>query len=494
MTAVPTIGVEEEYLLLDPATGGPVPAAPRVLRRTEHLSWPRAELMQYQIEAATGVCAGLDEVRDQLWRMRGRLSEAAAGEGCRLVASGISPYAGPGLESVTALPRYQELARRYPAMTACAGTCACHVHVAVPSRDAAVRALARLRPWLACLLAVAANSPITAGRPAGWQSRRYAMVSRWPTGRAPGLWRDSAEYDAAVRDLIGRAEALDEGSVYFLARLSPRYPTVEVRVADICPDVDTAVLLAGLVRGLVMTALDELPEPGGSSFVDRGLVAAARGGLAGTGVDPRSGLAVPQRCLLDRLRAHVDRALRDAGDAETVDRGLALLAERGTGADRQLRYWRADPRPAGFIRALARTTLTAPDAGQGAHLAALAVQLQTLHDLGVAFGVPGELVAAQARELAAVRDALRRYGRAVPAGPGRFADAGDQRRFDHLLRQGATDRSAALDVLHQTLAGILAVVDAALPRPDAAGVREMYLDLYAATLRQSRRLLSTLDR
>src|SRR4051794_10674467 len=184
MRSVPPIGVEEEFLLLDPLTGRPVPAAPEVLRRTERMSGPGAGLMQYQIEAATGVCAGLEEVRSELWPMRRRLSETAADEGCRLVASGISPYANPGLAFVTDQPRYHELARRYPRYTAGSGTCACHVHVAVPSRDAGIRVLARIRPWLGPLLAAAANSAVSGGRRTGWHSRRFLMLSRWPTGRS----------------------------------------------------------------------------------------------------------------------------------------------------------------------------------------------------------------------------------------------------------------------------------------------------------------------
>ena len=128
-------------------------------------------------------------------------------------------------------------------------------HVGVPSRDVGVQVLARLRPWLAALLAVTANSPIAGGHDTGWASWRYTIQARWPTAVPPAVWPDAAAYDTAVRRLIGRGAALDERSVYFWARLSPRYPTVEVRVADVRLDAGTAVLLAGLTRPLVATAL-----------------------------------------------------------------------------------------------------------------------------------------------------------------------------------------------------------------------------------------------
>ena len=211
------------------------------------------ELMRFQFETATPVCSSLGEVGSELRRMRRLAASAAEHAGCRLVASGTLPYGRPGLAAVTDQPRYRELARRYGPRVADAGTCGCHVHVGVPSRDLGVQVLARLRPWLPPLLALSANSPVAGGRDTAWASWRHRVWSRWPTARPPAAWRCAAEYDAAVGRLIRRGAALDEASVYFLARLSPRYPTVEVRVADVCLDVDDAVLLAALVRALVAT-------------------------------------------------------------------------------------------------------------------------------------------------------------------------------------------------------------------------------------------------
>ena len=100
-------------------------------------------------------------------------------------------------------------------------------------------------------------------------------------GWRPAAWTDAAAYDAAVRRLIGQGAALDERSVHFLARLSPRYPTVEVRVAEVCLDAGTAVLLAGLTRALVATALAEARrDAGGSAAGPAGRRGAGRRGPA----------------------------------------------------------------------------------------------------------------------------------------------------------------------------------------------------------------------
>ena len=238
-----TLGVEEEFVLLDPSTGATVLAAAELVRMLGGEPGVRTELMRFQVETASAVCTSLDEAGRELTRLRRLAADAAAQLGCRLVASGVAPYGTPGLAAVTGQPRYRELARRYGPVVAEADTCACHVHVGVPSREAGVQVLARLRPWLAPLLAVSANSPIAGGHETGWASWRYPIWSRWPTAVPPAAWPDAAAYDTAVRRLIGHGAALDERSVYFLARLSPRYPTVEVRVADVCLDAGTAVLL-----------------------------------------------------------------------------------------------------------------------------------------------------------------------------------------------------------------------------------------------------------
>ena len=358
-----TLGVEEEFVLLDPTTGVTVLAGPDLVRMLGGEPGVQQELMQFQVETGTRVCTDLDDLGRELVRLRRLAAAAAAQLGCRLVASGIAPYRTPGLAALTCQPRYHELARRYGPVVAEAGICACHVHVGVPSRDLGVQVLARLRPWLAPLLAVTANSPIADGRDTGWASWRYTIQARWPTAVPPAAWPDAAAYDTAVGRLIGRGAALDEGSVYFLARLSPRYPTVEVRVADVCLDAGTAVLLAGLIRALVATALAEARRgtpvataPAGQ--VAAALAAAARQGLAGAGVDPFTGQAVDAPALRSRLLDHVYPALRDHGDTETITRLLHRLDRRGTGADRQRALFTSAASTPAFITALARATLS----------------------------------------------------------------------------------------------------------------------------------------
>ena len=135
-----TLGVEEEFVLLDPSTGATVLAAPELVRMLGGEPAIQQELMRFQVETGTTVCTSLDEAGRELIRLRRLAAAAAASLGCRLVACGVAPYRAPGLAAVTPQPRYRELARRYGPVVAEAGTCGCHVHVGVPSREAGVQA------------------------------------------------------------------------------------------------------------------------------------------------------------------------------------------------------------------------------------------------------------------------------------------------------------------------------------------------------------------
>jgi glutamate---cysteine ligase / carboxylate-amine ligase len=359
-----TLGVEEEFVLLDPCTGAAALAGPDVARMRDGEPGIRPEVMRFQVETVTRVCTSLDDLAAELTRLRRLAADAAASAGCLLAATGIAPYRAPGLAALTDRPRYRELAQQFgPLVAEAGGACGCHVHVGVPSRDLGVQVLTRLRPWLAPLLAITVNSPIVGGRDTAWASRRYPAWSRWPTAVPPAAWPDAAAYDAAIRCLIERGAALDEQGIYLLARLSPRYPTVEIRVADACLDVGTAVLLAGLTRALVATALAEAcqgtPLPAAPTrHVNAALAAAARYGLAGPAADPFTGQAADPRSVRSRLLDHVYPALTGRGDAPTITGLLHRLDHDGTGADRQRALFTRAASPPGFVRALARATLS----------------------------------------------------------------------------------------------------------------------------------------
>lgn len=364
-----TLGVEEEFVLADPATGGVALAAPRVLELLDGEPSVMPEFLRFQIETATRIHTGLDEIRADLLGLRRLVADAAAHAGCLVLASGTPPCGDlPGLPGVTAEPRYRALAARYPALLPEAGTCACHVHVGIPSPALGVRVLAGLLPWLAPLLAISANSPLAHDADSGWASGRYPLWSRWPTANPPLDWPDATAYAASVDGAVRRGEALDANGVYYYARLSPKYPTVEIRIADVGLTAEDAVLLAGLARALVVTILAEAragvaPRPVRSARVVASLTAAARGGYPGPGIDPFTGQVLPNHVLVDRLLEHVQPALQATGDFATIDRQLAAVRAGKTGAARQRALFAETGSPAALVAELASTTL----AGRGGY-------------------------------------------------------------------------------------------------------------------------------
>ncbi|WP_370964297.1 glutamate--cysteine ligase [Amycolatopsis sp. cg9] len=358
-----TVGVEEEFVLVDPATGGVSLAAPRVLELLDGEPAVMPEFLRFQVETATGIHTDLADVRADLLGLRRLVADAAGRAGCLLLASGTPPCGDlPGLPGITPEPRYRALAARFPALLPEAGTCACHVHVGIPSPALGVRVLAGLRPWLAPLLAISANSPLAHDEDSGWASRRYPLWSRWPTAKPPLDWPDETAYATSVDDAVRRGAALDAHGVYYYARLSPKYPTVEIRIADVGLTAEDAVLLAGLIRALVVTILAEAragvaPRPVRTALVEASLTAAARGGHPGDGIDPRTGEVLPQHVLVDRLLAYVRPALQANGDLATIDRQLAAVQAGETGAARQRALFAKAGSPAALVAELASATL-----------------------------------------------------------------------------------------------------------------------------------------
>jgi carboxylate-amine ligase len=205
----PTVGVEEEFLLLDPRTGAVVPRAPEVIGACHAPGLVVAEVMSYMVETRTPVCRTLDDVHAALRQSRRLLARAAAHQGAVSVALGAAPFGLPPAPLVTDTPRYAELARRFPAAMRSAGTCACHVHVEVPNRQLGVQVLLRLRRWLPALLALTANSPVWEGRDSGWASHRIRLVSLWPTAMPLPAVSTTEEYDGVVHHVVTRGDALD---------------------------------------------------------------------------------------------------------------------------------------------------------------------------------------------------------------------------------------------------------------------------------------------
>ncbi|WNZ14123.1 glutamate--cysteine ligase [Streptomyces sp. 11x1] len=334
-----TVGVEEELLLVDPETGEPQARAAAVLARVALEGTGQdvfeKELHDEQVEFATHPQSSMADLGAEIVRCRKDAARHAEGLGSAVVALATSPL--PVSPTITVNSRYRWMAREFGLHTQVQLVCGCHVHVSVESDDEGVAVLDRMRPWLSVLRALSANSPFWQGHDSRYASYRSQVWDMWPMAGPTDVFGSAERYHQCVTDLIATGVVRDEGMIYFDARLSQRYPTVEIRVADVCLHPDTAVLVAALARGLVETAAREWwagVEPLGHSagLLRLATWRAARSGISENLLDPVTMRPRPAVEVIRSLLDHVADALADHGDADLARNAVAELTRRGNGA------------------------------------------------------------------------------------------------------------------------------------------------------------------
>ncbi|MBB5957278.1 carboxylate-amine ligase [Saccharothrix tamanrassetensis] len=358
---VPTLGVEEEFLVVDPGSGLPVPVAGEVVDLANRLGADlQPELTRVQVETNTPVCRTLREVRGHLLTARSTAAAAALQAGAQLLAAGV-PLTGPMGQSFSDSDRYLRIGEGFGLLAAEHGVCGCHVHVAVPDRETAVQVCNHLRPWLPVLLALTANSPIHQGVDTGYASWRSVLNSRWPCSGAPPYFTSAEHYDAVLDMMVDSGAVLDRAMVYWDVRPSDHLPTVEVRVSDVPATVDESTLLAALVRALVTTALGAIGQgdralPVTTEALRAAYWRAAHDGITGDGIDLFANRRVPAAHLLRRLVRHVRPALRRSGELRAVNALLTKVLQNGNGAVRQRQAFQRRGRVEDVVELLTRDT------------------------------------------------------------------------------------------------------------------------------------------
>jgi carboxylate-amine ligase len=295
------------------------------------------------LEIGTAVCHDTPTARRELLERRQTISEAATDRGARVLATASHPLIDPGAIGFGSDDRYRQIRERYGRIANQALVCGCHVHVAVPDRRVGVAVLDRIRPWLAPLTALSANSPYWQGGDTGYDSWRSRVWSRWPTAGPTSEFGSLEAYEERADLLVASGAAIDRAMLYYDARLSENWPTVEVRVADVCLDIDDSLLIGQLVRGLVMTALSSVGDNAtGSAPVEllrAAGFAAAQHGLSGDLIDPLTWTPRPASEVIARLLSHIGAALDATGDRDGVSAAVDLVVRRGNGASRQREAW-----------------------------------------------------------------------------------------------------------------------------------------------------------
>ncbi|AGS67660.1 glutamate--cysteine ligase [Streptomyces collinus] len=358
-----TVGVEEELLLVDPESGDPKALAAPVLARAAKDDPAQdvfeKELFGQMLEFATHPQSDMEALGEEIVRCRKEAARHAGEIGCAVVALATSPLAVS--PSLSMNERYRWLAERYGVPTWEQLVCGCHVHVSVDSDEEGIEVLDRIRPWLGVLRAVSANSPFWQGRDSGYASYRSRVWNRWPSAGPTELFGSAERYHRQVADMVATGAVLDEGMVYFDARLSARYPTVEIRVADVCLNAETAVLVATLCRALVETAARDwragrpAPDPG-VSLLRLADWQAARFGIEENLLDPATMRPVAAERVLRALLEHTADALTANGDAERAEQGVRALLRDGNGSRAQRRLMEETGSLRDVVRACVRHT------------------------------------------------------------------------------------------------------------------------------------------
>lgn len=367
-----TVGVEEELLLVDAESGRPLSVAAQTLRYAAEAAEPvdatsdevpggslEHELQQQQVETDTVPHTDMAALADDVRAWRDHAITAARRAGARVIAAGTSPL--PAGTAIVGKPRYLQMVEHFGLTTTEQLTGGCHVHVSIESDDEGVGVLDRIRGWLPVLLALSANSPFWQAEDTKYESFRSQAMGRWPTAGPTEMFRTAEGYRETVASMVGSGAILDEGMVHFDARLSHHYPTVEIRVADVCADAADTVLVAALTRGLVDTAAKEWrageePLPLSVSMLRLMGWQAGRFGITGDLIDPRTSKPRPAREIVADLVDHVRDALRENGDVALVEEQIEQIFARGNGAMRQRAMLEKTGQLSDVVAELARVT------------------------------------------------------------------------------------------------------------------------------------------
>ena len=338
-----TVGVEEELLVVGRVDRRPTASGQSVVDGVlENAALFESEFKQEQAELGSDPTESIETLGAQLHELRVHLMESAHRSAAEVVAIATSPF--KIRPTATKGERYARMTEEFGLLARQQLTCGQHVHVSVESPDEAIGVLDRIRPWLHVLAAISSNSPFWQGQDSGYASYRTVMWGLWPTAGPTDAFGSLAGYRRLVDELLASGAAMDEGMLYFDARPSARYPTLEIRVADVCTDVADAQLIAALARALVDRGARDWRNGAPAPEVRVALLRAAawrasRSGLSGDLVDTIGTCARPAWEVVDQMVRWVGDELGANGDLALVTDALARLRESGTGADWQRRAY-----------------------------------------------------------------------------------------------------------------------------------------------------------
>jgi glutamate---cysteine ligase / carboxylate-amine ligase len=365
VTAEPefTLGIEEEYFLVDKTTRNVVGDPPDgMLAECEALLGAQVspEFLRSQIEIGTRVCASLADARTDLRRLRGTIAAVAARHGMAPIAAATHPFARWEAQKTTERVRYQSLESDLQGVGRRLAICGMHVHIGIPDDELRIDLLNQASYFLPHLLALSTSSPFWQGDNTGLKSYRLAVFDEMPRTGTPERFASWGEYTRHVDILVGAGLIEDATKLWWDLRPSARFPTLEMRITDCCTTLNDTASIAALFRCL-LRMLWRLKRENqrwrlyARMLIDENRWRAQRYGFDRGLVDFGRGAIVPYAELLDEILDLVDPDARHFGCLAEVLHAREIFA-RGTSADRQLIAFE-QALSAGAIRAEALTAV-----------------------------------------------------------------------------------------------------------------------------------------
>jgi carboxylate-amine ligase len=359
------LGVEEEYMLLDPETWDLVQHIEAVLSAAaegEFAARVHAELMQSVVEITTPVCRSPAEIGEQIRQLRSYVAELARSEGCRFASSGTHPFSLFERQRITAKDRYRTLVEQLQYIARRELIFGMHVHTSVDDPDKAIAVANGLGVHIAEFLALSASSPFWRGEPTGLQSSRQMVFSAFPRSGVPPRFSSYEEYAELVGQLERTGCIADYTHIWWDVRVHPRLGTVELRICDAVANVEDVVAIAAYFQALVKHYGEEFERRGSLPGHHRILTVenkflAARYGLEAPVMDLATGRRdrVPISRLVRRTLRELEPHARELGSERELE-GIEEILGRGNGADAQLRIWNANHDIVEVVRELAKAT------------------------------------------------------------------------------------------------------------------------------------------
>ena len=337
-----TLGIEEEYQIIDPETRGLRSYVTQILDEGRLILQEqlKPEMMQSVVETGTHVCRTADEARAEIVRLRGTIAALAAKNKLVIAASGTHPFSSWAEQEVYPHERYYGVLNEMQDAARQLLIFGMHVHVGMPDLEMGIQIQNVARYFLPHLLALSTSSPFWMGRNTGFKSYRSIIFSNFPRTGIPGEFVSYAEFKSYV-DLLVKTGSIDNGKkIWWDVRPHPTFGTIEVRVCDIATKVDEAIAIAALIQA-IFVKLYWLFEKNLSfrrynrSLINENKWRAVRYGLDGELIDFGKQLAVPARQLLPELVEFVNEVVDDLGSRSAVEYAYKII-EGGTSADRQL--------------------------------------------------------------------------------------------------------------------------------------------------------------